>query len=255
MNGTLKTAAALIIGNELLSGKVQEANLKVLASVLRPLGVHLRRVVLVLDDVQEIADEIRTLCSRYDWVFTSGGVGPTHDDVTVEAAARAFSVPVVQDGTLDRLLRDHYKSRYNEAHARMALVPQGATLESGDVARWPVVRFGNCWLLPGIPEIFQMKMSIVVSQLRGGTPFVSESVYTLLEEAELKPVLDAVVRAFPEVEVGSYPQWLHPSYKTKVTFDGTDAGRVAGARRAFIARLPAGEPQSIDDQPGDRPVG
>ena len=106
-----ETAAALIIGNELLSGKVQEANLKVLARTLRELGIQLRRVVMVLDDPDEIANEVRTLAASHTWLFTSGGVGPTHDDVTISAVAKAFGVPVVMSPEMEAMLRAHYKER------------------------------------------------------------------------------------------------------------------------------------------------
>src|SRR5207249_4156658 len=124
-----KTAAVLVIGNELLSGKVEEANVPVLARTLRALGVELRRVVMVLDHIPTIAREVKELASTHDWLFTSGGVGPTHDDVTIEAVALAFGVPVVMSPLMESMLRDHYRERITEGHLRMALIPAGAALE------------------------------------------------------------------------------------------------------------------------------
>src|SRR5271166_365751 len=123
------TAAILVIGNEILSGKVEEANVAVLARELRALGVLLSRVVVVLDDIDTIAGEVTELSRTHDWVFTSGGVGPTHDDVTIEAVAKAFGVRVVSSPEMEGMLRAHYKERCSEGHLRMALIPEGATLE------------------------------------------------------------------------------------------------------------------------------
>jgi molybdenum cofactor synthesis domain-containing protein len=245
---TPKTAAALVIGDEILSGKVDEANVAVLARTLRPLGIELRRVVVVKDDIETIAAEVRLLAKSHDWLFTSGGIGPTHDDVTIEAVARAFGVPVVPSPLMEQMLRDHYRERCTAGHLRMALIPAGASLEVTDVIRWPTVRFENTWIMPGIPEVFRMKIPVIVHRLTAagtGRPFVSHAVYTKMDEGDLKPLLDAVVAMFPDVAVGSYPRWMHAAYKTKLTFDGRDESRVLAARDAFVGMLPAGEPQSL----------
>ncbi len=241
-----KTAAVLIIGNELLSGKVEEANLRILAQSLREIGVQLRRVVMVLDDVDTIAREVRELSSTHDWLFTSGGVGPTHDDVTVDAVAKAFGVAVVMSPEMRTMLLDHYKERCTEGHLRMALVPKGATLETTETVRWPTIRYRNTWLMPGAPEVFRMKIPVLLEKIGSEIPYVSTAVYTKMEEGDLKPLLDDVVAAFPEVDVGSYPKWLDPSYKTKVTFDGRDRTLVFAARDRFLSTLPATEPQRVD---------
>jgi molybdenum cofactor synthesis domain-containing protein len=244
--GAAKTAAALVIGNELLSGKVEEANVHVLARALRGLGIELRRVVMVLDDIEVIAREVKELSASHDWVFTSGGVGPTHDDVTVKAVARAFGVGVIEDPTLSTMLKDHYQERCTDGHLQMALVPEGASLEAHDTVRWPTIRLGNTWLLPGVPEIFRMKLVVVVDRLSGGVGFVSRSVFTKMDEGDLKALLDQVVERFPDVGIGSYPKWQDPTYKTKLTFDGRDVARVDAACDAFLALLPEGEPQRIE---------
>jgi molybdenum cofactor synthesis domain-containing protein len=247
-----ESAAMLVVGNEILSGKVEEANLKPLARSLFSLGITLRRVVVVADDVESIAREVRELSDVHDWVFTSGGVGPTHDDVTVEAVAKAFGVPVVSSPVMEAMLRAHYKERCTEGHLRMALVPEGASLEATAEITWPTIRLRNTWLLPGIPEVFRMKLTVVAAALeresagRKRVPLVSLAVYTKMDEGILKPLLDQVVAAFPDVAVGSYPKWLDPAYKTKLTFDGRDEARVLAARDAFVALLPSGEPQRLE---------
>ncbi|MDB4944001.1 MAG: Molybdopterin binding motif protein [Labilithrix sp.] len=240
------TAAALVIGNELLSGKVEEANVHVLARTLRGLGVELRRVVIILDDIEEIAREVRALAKTHDWVFTSGGVGPTHDDVTVEGVARAFGVAAVEHPLLAQQLRDHYRERCTPGHLRMALVPEGASLEVNEEIRWPTIRYENVWLMPGVPEIFKAKLPVIVTAIGGGAGFVSRAVFTKMDEGDLKPLLDAIVARFPDVGVGSYPKWSDATYRTKLTFDGRDAVRVDEAKDAFVALLPVGEPQRIE---------
>lgn len=241
------TAAALVIGNELLSGKVQEANVAPLARTLRSAGVLLRRVVTVLDDVAEISREVRALSTSHDWLFTSGGVGPTHDDVTIEAVAGAFGVSVESHPALEAMIRRTYGERCTPGHLRMALVPRGAVLETTEAIDWPAVRLENTWILPGIPEVFRMKLPIVARRLLGAAPFVSYAVFTHMDEGDLKPLLDGIVHEHPEVDVGSYPRWLGAAYRTKVTFDGRDAPGVLAARDAFIARLPPGEAHSLTE--------
>lgn len=243
----MRTAAALIIGNELLSGKITDANVVVLARTLRSVGVRFARVVMVLDDVDTIAAEVRTLSSAHDVVFTSGGVGPTHDDLTVASIAKAFDVPVEVAPSMERMLRDYYGERITEGHLLMARVPQGSRLVTGPDMPWPAVVKGNVWILPGIPAIFAAKMPLVQAELRGDRPFVSRFVSTTLDEGELKPVLDRVVEAFADVEIGSYPRWNDADYKTKLTFDGLDAERVTAARDAFAAGLPGGSIVATDE--------
>lgn len=241
-----RTAAALVIGNELLSGKVEEANVAVLARALRGLGVQLERVVMVPDEVDLIAHEVKELSSRYDFLFTSGGVGPTHDDVTVEGVAKAFGTNVVESSELARMLREHYGDRCTDGHLRMALVPEGASLEVSKEVRWPTIRYANTWLLPGVPEIFRMKLPVAVARIGADVAFVSRAVFTKMDEGDLRPLLDAVVARFPDVGVGSYPKWQDPTYRTKLTFDGRDVARVDAAKDAFLALLPPGEPQRVE---------
>ncbi len=240
------TAAALLIGNELLSGKIHEANLIELARTLRALGVRLARVVMVPDEVDTIAAEVRALSATHDVVFTSGGVGPTHDDVTIEGVARGFGVEATIDPTMEALLHSAYGDRVTEGHLRMALVPKGARLATSPEILWPTVVMHNVWVLPGVPEIFRMKLAVVRSSLRGPEAFVSRAVFTKMDEGELKPLLDQVVADHPDVEVGSYPKWFDPEYKTKLTFDSRNRAAVEAALACFLELLPEGEPQRVE---------
>ena len=128
----------------------------------------------------------------------------------------------------------------------MALIPKGAELTSNAEVSWPTIVMRNVWLLPGIPEVFRMKLSHLREHLGGGVPFLTRAVYTKMDEGELKPLLDAVVSAHPHIEVGSYPKWSDPSYRTKLTFDEQDAALIELAVNAFLTLLPAGEPQRMD---------
>jgi len=215
----VRTACALVIGNELLSGKVLDANVQALATSLRALGIRLSRVVMLPDEIEILAPEIRRLSADFDVVFTSGGVGPTHDDVTVEAVARAFDVGVTLDPTLSELLRGAYGERITDAHLLMARVPVGAVLRGSPEVQWPTPVMNNVWILPGIPDLFKLKLLTVRAWLRGPAPFVSRALFLLLDEPLLKPMLDAVVLRHPQVEIGSYPKWFEPTYRTQITFD------------------------------------
>jgi len=234
------TAAIVLVGAELLSGKVADQNLVELARTLRALGVRLSRAVMLPDALDVLAPEIRALRSSHDLVFTSGGVGPTHDDLTVEAVARAFDTQVIEDPTLAALVRKAYGERSTDAHLRMALVPEGAVLAPSPEGAWPTPVMGNVWMLPGVPEVFREKLATVRHWVKGPRAFVSRAVFTRVDEADLKPLLDGIVAAHPEIEVGSYPRWFEPSYRTKVTFDGQEAAAVEIAVAAFVARLPVG---------------
>jgi molybdopterin-biosynthesis enzyme MoeA-like protein len=234
----MRTAAALIIGNELLSGKIAEANLVVLARTLRPMGILLRRVVMILDEIDVIAHEVKELSSTHDVLFTSGGVGPTHDDLTIQGVAQAFGAGVTIAKELDDLLRAYYAERITEGHLLMARIPEGARLVSSGTVQWPTVVMKNVWVLPGVPEIFKLKMPLVRDDLGSDTPFISMAVFTDLDEGQIKDLLDRTVAEHPSVEIGSYPKWNDPEYKTKLTFDGTDSDRVLAARDAFAAGLP-----------------
>jgi molybdopterin-biosynthesis enzyme MoeA-like protein len=235
-----ESAAALIVGNELLSGKVAEANLVELARTLRPIGVRLARASFLPDELDLLASEVRSLSKAHALLFTSGGVGPTHDDITIEAVATAFGRNVVEDPTLAELIRRAYGEHVTAAHLRMALVPEGAMLATSPSGAWPTPVLENVWILPGVPEVFREKLDTVRAWVRGPAPFVSRAVYTLLDEARLKELIDAVVASHPDVEVGSYPRWFEPSYKTKVTFDARDAAAVERGARAFVESLPEG---------------
>lgn len=234
-----RTAAALVIGNELLSGKVHESNTLTLARALRPLGIELRRVVVIPDEVALIAAEVNSLRLAHDFVFTSGGVGPTHDDVTVEGIALGLGRRVVRNAVVEALLREHYGARLTDGHLHMADVVEGTELYPGVTPAWPTMVLGNVFVLPGVPQIFALKLEGLLPRLRGDeAPFVLRSVDCNIDEGPLKPYLDAVVARFGDVAVGSYPHWGDDDHRVRVTFDGRDLARVVEAQGAFVREIP-----------------
>jgi molybdopterin-biosynthesis enzyme MoeA-like protein len=242
------TAALLLIGSELLSGKVKEANLHPLAELLFAHGVKLCRVVAVADDHEAIVAEANALSESHTWLFTSGGVGPTHDDITMVALAASRSRTITVHPVLRKMIEQRYGARCTEAHLRMARAPEGCALEgsqgtleqNAEPEEWPAVRLENIWIFPGVPEAFRMKLEILASFLkRSGVQqgFVSLSVYCSVEESALVPAIDAIVAEFPKLSIGSYPKWFDPSYKTKITFDGTELEEAQKASELFIKRI------------------
>ena len=234
------TAAILLVGNEILSGKVEEENARYLVRELRALGVSLGRIEIVPDDMKDIAASVRALSNRFDVVFTSGGVGPTHDDVTLPAIAMAFGRAIVRHAELESLIRSGMGSHLHTRDLRMADIPEGARLEYGSAPRdggfWPVVVVENVWILPGVPSIFRRKFEAVRDQFRA-SPIHSRMVFLRVGEGQIADLLDAVVAAFPSVEIGSYPNLEASDHKVKITLDGRDPESVAAATRELVLRL------------------
>src|SRR5512143_136043 len=232
-------AAIVVIGDEILSGKFTDENAAYLIQELRARGVALRRVEVLPDAIDEIADAVRSAAARYDHVFTSGGVGPTHDDVTIEGIARAFGVRVVRHPVLEELLRAYYGARLEERNLRMAEVPEGAEMIPADHPSWPVTCFRNIYILPGVPLIFRRKFDAIRERFRVA-PFFVRRVYCQADEGTIARHLDAVVADFPGVAVGSYPRFGEADFRVLVTLESKDEAHVAAAAEDLVRRLPAG---------------
>lgn len=236
----VETAAFLAIGNELLSGKVVEANLAPLAKTLRALGIELKTAEILLDDVPTLSSAVARLSAAHGVVITSGGVGPTHDDVTIEAVAKAFGRKVVRDASLVELVRQTFGDKVTDAHLRFADIPEGAELRRAPDVSWPTPVVENVWILPGVPEVFRMKLATLRSWVVGPTPFVTRALVLSRDEVDLKDVLDAVVAAHPLVSIGSYPALFNPRYRTRITFDGISEAAVLAALEDLRARVDVG---------------
>ena len=233
-----KTAGIILIGNEILSGKIQDANAAYLCRELRALGVDVRRISVIPDEVQLIAEEVASFSRDFDVVFTSGGVGPTHDDVTIEGVARAMTVAVIRHPLLIELLEHYYRGRVTEAALRMAEIPDGAELVGGETVRFPTVMMRNVYVLPGVPEIFRAKFEALRERFRDA-PIHLRNVFVSIGEGTLADYLNRLLQDFPLLQLGSYPEFSNPEYKVKVTLESRDRGYVEQALADFLARLPA----------------
>lgn len=231
-----RTAGIVLIGNEILSGKIADANAAFLCRELRALGVDVRRLTVVPDEVDVIAAAIAEFSREWDFVFTSGGVGPTHDDVTIEGVARALGVPVVRHPRLVGILQQYYGDGVNEAHLKMAEVPEGAEL-AGESLRFPTIVAGNVYVLPGVPEIFRQKFEALRERFRD-QPYHLKNVFVRIGEGVLAEHLNSLLRDFPTLLLGSYPEFANPEYRVKVTLESRDLAYVEGALGALLARLP-----------------
>jgi len=188
--------------------------------------------------VQLIADEVATFSRDYDVVFTSGGVGPTHDDVTIEGVARAMMAPVVRHPLLVQLLEQYYRGKVTEAALKMAEVPQGCELVGGETVRFPTILMRNVYVLPGVPEIFRAKFDALRDRFRD-QPIHLKNVYVRIGESTLADYLNRLLAEFPLLQLGSYPELSNPEYKVKVTLESRDRGYVEQALTDLLARLPA----------------
>jgi FAD synthetase len=234
-----RTAGIILIGNELLSGKVVDANASYLCRELRALGVDVRRISVIPDEVDLIASEVAHHSRTLDVVFTSGGVGPTHDDVTIEGVAQALGVAVVRDPRLVTLIERFAKGRLNEARLKMAEVPEGAELVAGEELAFPAVAIRNIYVLPGVPEIFRQKFQALRERFRE-SPFHLRSVFVSIPEGTLAEHLNALLRRHPDLLLGSYPEFLNPEYKVKITLESKDREYVERALEDLLAGLPGG---------------
>lgn len=229
-------AAVVIIGNEILSGKFADENARFLIVELRALGVELRQISVIPDELEEIADLVPRLAARYDWVFTSGGVGPTHDDVTMAGLARGFGTRVVVHPVLEQLLRQYYGDKMTDSHLRLAEVLDGVELLYGEDRVWPVVAYKNVYILPGVPSLFRRKFLSVRERFRS-RPYFTARLYVTGDEATLAPALNRLVAAHPEVSFGSYPRFEETEFRVLLTVESQDLEAVNGAAAELASAL------------------
>jgi len=234
-----RTCALVVIGNEILSGKVQDSNAYFAARELRKLGVALMRVVTIPDEIPVIAQEVAWCAARYDFVITSGGVGPTHDDLTMEGVAAAFKRALVIDPEFEALIRQHFTGKPNKAGLKMAQVPEGAILNHGGDIRFPTVQIENVYVLPGIPQLFEAKLAALEPRF-ATDPYFMRAIYTTATEGVIAEHLDACIAAFPELMLGSYPRIGNPGYRVKLTLESKDADYLDRAFRHLMELLPSG---------------
>ena len=234
----MPTAGILVIGNEILSGKVVDTNSPYLCRELRQLGVDVERIVTIPDSIAVIAEHVKAMSQAYDFVFTSGGIGPTHDDMTIEGVAAAFSRPIEYSESIAGRIQRAIGKTPNQSQLKMAQVPAGATLlDAGDL--WfPLVIVENVYILPGIPELLRKKFESARERFRG-VPFVLKRVYVTQMESEIAEHLNAVLAQFPDLMLGSYPRIQEESFRVMLTLESRDPGYLQRALDSLLDRLPS----------------
>ncbi len=232
----MPSAAAIIIGNEILSGKFADENGPYLIRRLRELGVDLVRIVFLPDVIETIAAEVRTASATFDHVFTSGGVGPTHDDLTFPAIAAAFDRPLVRHPVLAKVLEERGKAP-NLAAYRMAEVPAGAELWWDGNVVFPLVVMRNVAIFPGVPALFRMKFEAVAHRFTG-VPVACERIVTELGEPDIAEVLTEASERWPTVAIGSYPRFETTPHTVIVTMEGRDSAAIGACEAWLRERIP-----------------
>ena len=231
-----KTAGIVVIGNEILSGRTQDENTPYLLAELRDLGVAVRRVAVIPDELEAIRDAVREFAEGLDYVFTSGGVGPTHDDVTIAGIAAAFGRGIERSPELESILRGYYQESVTEATLRMADVPEGAELVTRGRMLFPVIAVDNVYIFPGVPEILAAKFRGVREMFRQDPYFVLDT-FLRAEESEIAHVLQSVLDRFPDVSLGSYPTFSNPNYTVKLSLESKDKSYLDEAHAFMLERL------------------
>ncbi len=233
-----RSCALVVIGNEILSGKIHDTNTYFAARELRAIGVALKRIAVIPDELDAIAEEVRYCAQRFEFVITSGGVGPTHDDITIAGVAAALGRPVVIDPQLEALIREHFGDQPNKAGMKMAEVPQGAVLIEGGPMIFPTVQVENIYMLPGIPQLFEGKLTALKPRF-ATDPYFVRAIYTSAGEGRIAASLDACLERFPKLLLGSYPKIGNAEYRVKLTLESKDSDYLDSAFHYLLELLPA----------------
>jgi molybdenum cofactor synthesis domain-containing protein len=241
----MPTAGVLVIGNEILSGKVADANSPYLCRELRELGVDLQRILTIPDEIEVIAREVRGMSAAYDFVFTSGGIGPTHDDLTMDGIAAAFDRPLEKSESIEARFAHALGDELNESQRKMTLVPRGAVLVDAGDLWFPVVIVENVHIFPGIPELLRRKFESIRDRFRG-VPFVLKRVFVKRRESEIAQSLHELLEEYPELMLGSYPKVGEEAFHVLLTLESRDPGYVKGALDSLLRRLPEGAIHKIE---------
>lgn len=222
----------MIIGNEILSAQVEDTNLRHMLQRFSDAGYAIDEIRIVRDEEAVISAAIRTLSERSRFLVSTGGVGPTHDDVTLKAYARAFDAPMETHPELETRIREFYGDRLTEASLRMAVTPANTELIYSGASPWPLLKIGNCFALPGLPEVFLKKFEALMDWLPDPPPRYFAAIFTQSHEPEFAHQLAQVQDRFPQVEIGSYPKFNHAEYAAQVTMKSGDTDQL---RRVFRA--------------------
>ncbi|MFK7895513.1 MAG: competence/damage-inducible protein A [Myxococcota bacterium] len=235
----MSTASLLVIGNEILSGKVQDTNSPFLAIELRKLGVELERILTIPDIIETIAAETRSMSAAYDFVFTSGGIGPTHDDLTMDGIAAAFDREIVMNQSMVDRMERYSEKPINDAMKKMALIPEGAEVLDVGGLWFPVVVVENVHIFPGIPELFEKKFHSIRDRF-AGVPFHLQKVYVRENESDIADILNDLLKEFPQLMLGSYPRINEEEYRVMLTLESRDADYLKRSMDMLTRDLPEG---------------
>lgn len=235
------TAAMLVIGDEILSGRTRDANMHHLAGQLTQAGIDLKEVRIVSDDRAAIIDAVRALSGAYDSVFTSGGIGPTHDDITADCIAAAFEVHIDVRDDARAILAAHYAksgSELNTARLRMARIPDGAGLIDNPVSAAPGFSIENVHVMAGVPSVFQAMVASVLPTLTGGAPLISKTLRIDRGEGDIAGPLGELAAAYPDLSIGSYPFQKDGKYGANIVIRGSDGAMVDAGLEALALQFP-----------------
>lgn len=232
------TAAILVIGDEILSGRTKDKNIGYIAEYLTNIGIELREVRIVADVQEDIVGALNALRSRYSYVFTTGGIGPTHDDITADSVAAAFGVSIDHDPRAVAMLSERFPpDQLNEARLRMARIPAGADLIANSVSKAPGFNIGNVYVMAGVPSIMQAMLDVVAPTLKTGVKMLSDTVRAGLREGDIGTALAEVAKAHPDVSIGSYPFFSETGPDTNVVVRSRDAEKLSAAMIAVATML------------------
>lgn len=232
------TAAMLVIGDEILSGRTRDSNMHHLAGQLTEIGVDLCEVRMIADEREAIISAVQALSGAYEHVFTSGGIGPTHDDITADCIAAAFSRSIDVREDAREILAEHYAksgTELNEARLRMARIPYGATLIDNPVSAAPGFQVGNVYVMAGVPSVFHAMVATVLPTLTGGAPLISKTLRVERGEGDIAGPLGELAKAFPELSMGSYPYQKDGKYGANLVIRGQDVDQVEHALKQLEA--------------------
>jgi len=240
---SIVTAAILVIGDEILSGRTKDKNIGYIAEYLTNIGIDLKEVRVVSDEEDEIVTALNALRNRYTYVFTTGGIGPTHDDITADSVAKAFGVPIDVDPRARKLMEERFAARgveMNEARLRMARIPAGAELVENKQSGAPGFWIGNVIVMAGVPSIMQVMLDEVAPKLKTGVRMLSETVRADAREGDIGTPLGEIAKAHPEVMIGSYPFQDDGRPNTNIVVRSRDPQKLAAAKAAvedMLARV------------------
>lgn len=244
------TAAVLLIGDEILSGRTKDANLAFISTYLNEIGVQVKEARVVSDERDRIADAVNALRAAYDYVFTTGGIGPTHDDITADSVAHAFGVPIGPHPEAMAILTQHYidtGGEFTEARQRMARIPEGASLIENPISKAPGFQLENVFVMAGIPMIVQVMMDNVGPRLDGGASMITRTIDCHVGEGTIAVDLSAIQERFPSVGIGSYPFFREKQYGTSLVLRSVDSTLLEEAVQATLdmVRKIGGDPVEV----------